>query len=179
MPIIDGIYHSHPINSLKNLWYRLRAYSQPGKQVPLSSYFLTTFFRNYLVRADQGTDSHLVGRCIDALVVKELVAGATSSSDPYTRHYKLRCISNVLETDSDDVKIFLECPGAVELAILISLTLKAIDTLFSDTPSGMLDMVQQSSDILIRTLPDELNVELMGFTDGQCEVILLSCLRDR
>ena len=42
-PIISQIYRNHSIRCLRNLWYRLQVYHQPGNSEPLPSYVLFAF----------------------------------------------------------------------------------------------------------------------------------------
>ena len=173
-------------------WYMAQTYHTLAASTPLPSYFLSILaspdmihlIKTGVIKTGQDAEAGVTERCFGALVAVKLVADLRLHTDSNVQisSDELACLSAILDTDNHTLKIWLGQPGAVELASLISLTVGLIDTLylFSDTPpSGMLDMVQQTSNILIRTLPVELNVELMDFTDGQCEVILLCFLPPR
>ncbi len=124
------------------------------------------------IRIEWDGAARVIGHCVEALVVKKLVAGIKSSIDSEVRisDEELGYLSVILCTESRDLRLWLGRPGAVELANMVSLIFNA---LFSDiAPSDVLDVIQQTFNILSQTLPAELNAELMNFTDGQCEVDL-------
>jgi hypothetical protein len=168
---------------LKSLWYCVKASSnQLDDRLP--SFFLHILLSPEIIRCIQTVPdpvSRVMGCCFSALVVMKLVAALKSRNGPNVQISgdELTRLSAIFETEGRTLKNWLGQPGAVELASLFSLTLSGIDALFANKALDVLDdMVQQTSSILTRTLPAEFNIELMDLTDGQCEAILLSCLRD-
>ena len=98
--------------------------------------------------------AHVIGRCVEALVVKKLVAGVRSRTDSNVQigNEELACLSAILGTGSRDVMFCLEWPGAVELASMVSLALGDVGSLTVDAlPSDVLDVVQRTLATLSRT----------------------------
>ena len=172
--------------SLHCLWHCAKAYHSPGASKPLPSDFpstLTTPGIISLIQSVQDPVSHAAGRCFGALVVIKLAADIRSrpNLNVQINDEELACLSAILGVESHNLKIWLSHPCAIELATILSLLSNEISSLFSDTiPSEVLDMVQQTCDILTRRLPAELNAKLTNFTDsdGPCELTFSSCLFD-
>ena len=142
---------------LKNLWSHLRAFSQPGNSVPLPSYVLFAFASPVLIhriRTAWGLATGVMGRCIEALVVKELLTGVKSSPNLSVRIHndRLAWLSAILDIKSDDVKFCLECSGAVELATMVSLAVGDVGPLaINELPSDVRDVAQQTLSVLSQT----------------------------
>jgi hypothetical protein len=77
----------------------------------------------HLIQTDQDLDSRVVWRCFCALVVMKLVdgVGSRTKSNVQISNDELAWLSASLGIQSDDVKFCLERPGAVELAIIVTL----------------------------------------------------------
>ena len=138
-----------------------------------------------------------MGRCVEALVIKKLVAGVKSSTDSNNRirHEDLACLSAILCTESHDVEFCLEWPGVIDLASIVSLALGDVGSLAVNAlPSDVLDVVQQTLAMLSQDLPaeDRANLQIDQFpnyysgrpisrldiSDGEFESIIVSRLRD-
>ena len=152
--MIGEIYRNHSIRCLKNLWYRLRAYDLPGNSIPLPSIVLFAFSRPALthrIRAAWGFATGVMGHCIEALVVKGLVAGVkpNTNSNVQSRNNKLALLSAILRTKINDVNFCLECHGAIELATMVSLAFGDVGPLAVNAlPSDVRDVAQQTLAIL-------------------------------
>ena len=164
---------------LRSLWYCAKAYHQPGISEPLPSYFPSTLASPEIIRLIQiepDPATRVMGQCFGVLVVMKLAADIRSRADlnPPTSDEELACLSAILPTDGSNLKIWFSQPcAATELANIISLICAEIDFLFSDTApsqSEVLDMMQQTHNILTRTLPAELKAKLTNFTDSESEV---------
>ena len=181
-PFTDEVRRSCLRMSLSCLWYCAKAYHQPGIFKPLPSYFTSTLARPEIIRlihVEEDRISRVTGRCFGALIVMKLAVDIRSRADTNVQisDEKLACLSAILSAESPDLKIWLSQPCAIELANIVSLISSEIDSLFSETvPLEVLHMVQETYNILTRTLPAELNDKLTNFTDGQCEVKYLSRL---
>ncbi|KAI9446264.1 hypothetical protein H4582DRAFT_543915 [Lactarius indigo] len=188
-PIIGEVYQDHSIRCLKNLWHCVRAYNQPGNSVPLPSYILTAFASPSMsrrIRTEQDATARVIGRCVEALVVKKLVAGVRSStnSDVQITNEELACLSTILGTKRDDVKLCLERSGAVELASMVSLALGDVGSLANALPPDVLDVAQQTLAILSQVLPTEEMAELqldlpiagLNISDGIFDHVIVSHL---
>ncbi|KAH9079594.1 hypothetical protein EDB83DRAFT_1292238 [Lactarius deliciosus] len=102
-PIIGEVYQNHSIRCLKNLWRCVRAYNQPGNSTPLPSYILTAFVSPSMsrrIRTEQDAATRVIGRCVEALVLKKLLGGVKTStdSDVPISDEELACLSTILGT---------------------------------------------------------------------------------
>ena len=155
--MIGEIYRTHSISCLKNLWYRLRAYGQPENSMPLPPNVLFAFSSPALtnrIRVARGVATGVMGRCVEALVVKELVAGVkpSTNSNIQSRNNKLASLSAILGAESNDVKFCLECHGAIELATMVSLAFGDVGPLAVNAlPSDVRYVAQQTLAILYQT----------------------------
>ena len=119
--------------------------------------------------------------CVEALVVKELVADLTQStkSKDFSRHKKLGLMSEVLEIESDEVELCLRCPGTIELATLVSLAFHVVGSLDLDAlPSDVRDVAQQTIAILSETAEPQLvqPIAQLNILDAKFNHIIVSSL---
>ncbi|KAI9467265.1 hypothetical protein BJY52DRAFT_1237405 [Lactarius psammicola] len=183
---------------LKGLWHFGRAFNQSGKSVPLSSDICIAFSdpkATPLVREVRDLAVGVIGRCAGALVVNKLVAdlrvhsGTISASDA-----RLTCLSAILGTKTDDVKLLLRHPGAIEFTNAVFLALDNVSPFHSDlVPLDVPDVTEQTFGILSQALPvemkdkmqlDQTNI-LMNVSGGTSNLTAevyssfsLVCLRD-
>ncbi len=168
---------------LEGLWNVVRAFNERGNSVPLPSYVYVAFTNSVMtrrIREQSDPAVRVIGRCVEALVVNKLAADINSRNVPVSND-ELACLSGILGTKSDDLMLLLSHPGAIEFTNMIFF---AFDDFYSFTlatvPSYVLDVVQQTSSTLSRSLPPELNAKmrldqtdtLMNVSDGQCELVL-------
>ena len=176
------VFINHSIRCLKNLWYHLRAFSQPGNSVPFPSYVLFAFSSPTLthrIRTAWGLATGVMGRCIEALVVKELLTGVkpSSNSSVKIRNHRLAWLSAILDTESDGVKFCLECPGAVELATMVSPAVGDVGPLsINELPSDVRDVAQQTLSILSQTTELHLDqpISQINISDAKFDGIIVS-----
>jgi hypothetical protein len=93
---------------MKNLWSFIRDCNEHGNLVPLPSYMCIAFTNPELTRRiheERDLAVRVIGRCVGALVANKLVADIKSRRIPVSRD-ELACLSAVLGTKSDDVKLF-------------------------------------------------------------------------
>ena len=156
------VFRNHSIRSLKNLWYHLRAFSQPEHSVPLPSYVLFAFASPALthrMRMAGGLVNGVMGRCVEALVVMELLTSVklSSNSSVQIRNNRLAWLSAILDTEIDDMKFCLEWPGVVELATIVSLALGDVGPMtVNELPSDVRGVAQKSLTVLYQTAEQHL-----------------------
>ena len=144
---------------LKSLWHCAKAYLQPGASRSLQSHFSLTLASPEIIRriqAEEDSASRVMGHCFSALVVMKLAADAQShpNSSVQIDDDELACLSIILGTKSDDVRLCLEFPGAVQLATLVSLALGDLSSLHVSTlPPDVLDVAYQTLTLLSQSLP--------------------------
>ena len=155
--MIGEIYQKHSIKCLKNIWSRLQACHQPENSALFPSYILIAFASPVLtrhIRMEQDSAIRVMGHCIEALIIKELISGIKPSTNPNVpiRNDKLAWLSAILYTEIDDVKFCLECPGAVELATIVSIALGDVDSLgINVLPSDVCNAAHHTLAILSQT----------------------------
>jgi hypothetical protein len=173
-------YGSDLLVWMKNLWDFTREYNECGNSVPLPSYVCIAFTNPEMtcrIHKQDGSAARIIGRCIEALVVKKLAADINSRNVPVSND-ELAYLSAILGTKSDDVMLLLSHPGTMELINMVILTSRDFDTSRHETvPSYVLDVVQQTFSALSRALPLSLNSKmqqyqtdnhtLMNVSDGQ------------
>ncbi len=159
--MMGEMYQNHSFRCLMNLWRFVRAYNQPGNSEPLPSYVLVTFASPAMTRRiqkERDITSHVIGRCVGALIVKKIVSGIKSHSDPDVkiRREELACLSTILGTKIHNMKHCLRDPGVIELASTVSLALGDVGSLAANAvTSRVLDVIQKTLDILSQSLPCE------------------------
>ncbi|KAH9030103.1 hypothetical protein EDB85DRAFT_1453615 [Lactarius pseudohatsudake] len=170
---------------MKCLWSFAKACNQLGPQV-LPSYFQNALASPEItrVRAEKDTGVRVIGRCFAALIANKLATDLESRTSPISRG-KLASLSAILGTKSSDVELLLIQPGAVALVNMTSLMFDDADGLVTRiTPSGVLDVVQQTLDVLSQALSSQQNAEaqldqpiaMINGSDGVFECTLKSHL---
>ena len=174
---------------MKCLWSFAKAYNEPGFPQRLPSYFTDALASPEITRRVQDEEDssvRVIGRCFGALIVNKLAADLESRADPISDG-ELVCLSAILGTESQAVKLLLRQPGAVAIANMISFTFGKIGGAVTDmVPLGVLDVVQQTFRTLSRAASSEQNAEvhldhpisIIDGSDGMFEHILLYRLLD-
>lgn len=141
---------------LKSLWDVVRASNEHWHPVQFPSYVYDAFTNSGMARRiyqDADPTTTVIGRCVGALLVNKLVSDLKLRPDSVSDG-ELACLSAILDTQSSNVKLWLEHPGAIELAGIVSLVLdifRSLDT--KAVPSDVLDVVQQTLDLISEALP--------------------------
>ncbi|KAH9013342.1 hypothetical protein EDB84DRAFT_1533103, partial [Lactarius hengduanensis] len=147
---------------LQSLWYLGKELQQLGNSQPSAPEFLDLASPEITrhIRTEKNEACRMKGRCVEALVISHLTARADSTVQ--ISDGALGRISAILGTESLDSRLWLDRPGAIELANMVSLLFSGIESLFSDsdTPSDVLDMIQRTLSILSPTLLADLKAEL-------------------
>jgi hypothetical protein len=160
---------------MNNLWHITRESNKPGNSEPLPPYICLT----RRIHGESGLAVHVIGRCVEALVVNKLVVDI-SARNGVASNVERACLSAILGTKSDDVLLLLRNQGAIELTNIVFLAWANIDSSDSaSVPSDVLDVVHQTFTILSQVLPAELNTAmqldqtdvLINVPGGQCEFI--------
>ncbi len=190
LPLPEEVRTSYLQMCLNGLWCWGKVLHQLGVSQPLPPEFLDLAGLEITrhIRTEKDPASRVMGRCFEALVVNNLAAliKSRSNSTVQIRAKARGCLSAILGTESSDVMHWMSQPGAIELVNIVFLALGDIGSLAADTvPSYVLDVVSQTFNILSQALPAEINTELglvdrihapADIPDGQCELILRSCL---
>ncbi len=149
---------------MMNLWHFTREHNEPQNSVPLPSYVCTAFTNPEMtrrIREERDSAVHVIGRCVEALVVNKLAADINSRNVPVSND-ELACLSTILGTESDDVRLCLGQPGTIELVNLASLALGDVSSLRADQlPPDTRSVLQQTLAILSQALPAQGNAELL------------------
>ena len=168
---------------LKSLWYFGRAYHNLQTPALLPSYFPLTVFSPVIIRNIQTEPdplSRAIGHCFGALIVTKLAADVrsrTNSNIPLeVSEDELACISTFLNADHRDVTSCLECPGAVELASMVSLAFGAVNSLRNyDVTLDTLNLGQRTLDILSRMAEPHIDqpVTQLHISDGKFDRVIV------
>lgn len=170
---------------MRNLWRFMKESNEPGKSEPLPSYICLAFTnlemtRRILRKSTSGHAVHVIGRCVQALVVNKLAADINARDVPAS-NVELGCLSAILGTESDNVVLLLRHQGAIELTNIVFLSWANIDSSDSaNVPSDTLNVLHHTFAVLSQALPTELNTamqldqtdDLLDVPDGQCELLL-------
>ena len=164
----------------KALWTFTIAYNEPWNSATLPTYVCVTFTNPEMTRRiheQRDLAVRVIGRCVEALIVKNLTADMTPRDVPVSsRDDKLECLITILGTTNNDVKLLLDHPGATEFTEMVFLALDNFHSFALDTvPLYVLDVVQKTLGILSRALPVEWNIAMlldqtatpMNASDGQ------------
>ena len=121
----------------------------------------------------------VMGRCIEALVVKELLTGVkpSSNSSVQIRNDRLAWLSAILDTEIDDVKSCLECPGTVELSTMVSFAIGDVGPLsINALPSDVRDVAEQTLAVLSQTAELHLiqPISQLSISDAKFDWIIVS-----
>ena len=186
--MIRQIYRKSSIKCLRNLWHRLQVYHQLGNSEPLPSYVLVAFndpIMDYCLGSVQDVAASMMGRCIKALTINEPIADVdpSTNSRAQIRHRKQLMewsrswYSNILHAEEDDVKFFLDFPGATSLAAMVTIISGGIG---SSDAEEVRDVAQQTLAILHQTanLQLEQPIAQLDNSDAKFDRIVLSGLRN-
>ncbi len=149
---------------MKNLWHFTREYSEPGNSVPLPSYVSIAFTNPEMIRRIREQSDlavHVIGRCVEALVVNKLVADINLHTIP-VGDSRLACLSAILGTRTHDMVLLLSHPGAIEFSNVVFLALDDLSSsVINDVPLYAHYVLQQTLGILFQALPAELNAKML------------------
>ena len=100
---------------LKGLWHLTKEYNERGNSMSLPSYVYVAFNdleMTHYIRQKTDLATRMIGRCVEAFVVNKLTADIRLHS---ASNAKLACLSAILGTRIDDVKLLLRHPHAIDL----------------------------------------------------------------
>ena len=172
--------------NLLRLWDFAREYNECGSLEPLPSFVFVSFTcpeMAHHIREHHDLVVRLIGHCVEALVVSKLTADMNSRDVPVSNDElasELECLSSFLGIETDDVKLLLSYPGAIEFTNMLLFSLGIPYPIFGDSvPSYVLDVIQQTSSALSHALPHTLNTEIrrnqtdtiMNISDGECKYV--------
>ena len=177
---------------MKKLWEFTRAQNERRGEnsKPLPSYVCIAFTNPEMarrIRKRRNLTLHLIGRCIEALVVDKLVADinlrsaqvSDDAADANPRNVlvsddELACLSAILGTEIHDVRLCLGQPGTIQLVNLASLALGDVSFLRVDQiPLDTRSVLKETITILSRALPAQANVELPLDQAGDSDLVAL------
>ena len=170
---------------MENLWRFTKVCNEPRNEPevsePLPSYVCIAFANPEMtrrIREERDLAVRVIGRCVEAFVVNNLVTDIKSRRTPVSND-ELACLSAILGTKSENVKVLLNHPGAIEFTNMVFL---ALDDFYSFTletmPLYVLEVVEGTFSSLSQALPPEWKTEmrpeqtacLRGVSDSQCEL---------
>ncbi|KAF8261187.1 hypothetical protein EI94DRAFT_1746504 [Lactarius quietus] len=156
---------------LYGLWRWGKALHQLGtsQQLPPEFLDLAGLEVTSHIRKETNQVTCMMGHCVQALVVVNLVVRIQSRNHSNPSDEELACISAILGTESHDLRLWFTLPGVVEFANVVSLVLTETEISFTDTSlSDVLDsdMIKQTIRILRWQLPPGLDAGLMKLSDG-------------
>src|SRR6201996_3044954 len=109
---------------MENLWRFTKACNEPENlhSAPLPSYVCITFANPEMtrrIREERDLAVRVIGRCVEAFVVNKLATDIKSrrtlvSNDALVSNDELACLSAILGTKSEDMKVMIKHPGAIE-----------------------------------------------------------------
>jgi len=145
---------------LKGLWSFGRAINQLETSIPLPFSICTVLSDSDMtrrMREHPDAAVRVIGKCVEALVANKLAVDINSGNTGAA----LTCLSTTLDSKSDDVKLLLRYPAAIELTNMVFLASCNITPLSSTTVSlDMLDIIRQTLITVSLALPPELNEEM-------------------
>lgn len=100
---------------LKGLWHLTKEYNERGNSMSLPSYVYVAFNdleMTHYIRQKTDLATRMIGRCVEAFVVNKLTADIRLHS---ASNAKLACLSAILGTRIDEVKLLLRHPHAIDL----------------------------------------------------------------
>ena len=174
---------------MKDLWDFTRECNELGNSVSFPTYVCTAFTNPGIISRIRWKRDLLVfgiGRCVGALVVNKLAADINSRNVPASDD-ELACLSAILGTQSDDLRLCLRQSGTIELVNLASLALGDVSSLQADQmPPDTYSVFQHTLAILSEALPSQQNVELpqdqtvalVNVSDYKFERIIVPRLHD-
>ena len=173
------MYRSILRSWMKTLWSFTIAYNEPwNHSVTLPSYVCITFTNPEMTRRiheQRDLAVRVIGRCVEALIVKKLTANMAPRNVPVSSHNNKACLTTILGTTNNDVEFLLDHPGATEFTEMVFLALDNLHPFSLETvPLYVLGVVQETFSILSRTLPKGWNASMLldqtaNTSDGQYE----------
>ena len=151
---------------LMSLWYCAKTYHQLCPSKPLPVYFFLDISTPDIIHriwTEKDPISYVIGRCFQALIISNGAACLKSCNEPdvHLHNQVLTCLSDILDTGSDELRLLLEKPGAIELLNLVFLAFDDISSFAAETvPSYILDVISQTFSTLSRALPTEINTNV-------------------
>ncbi len=111
-PLTAEVRRSCLRTCLKCLWYCAKAYHQLSTSKQLPSYFFFVLATPQITRhiqTEKDPIAHVIGRCLGALIVNNVLAYVKSCTNPTARisDMALECLSAILGTESRDLKLGL------------------------------------------------------------------------
>ena len=175
---------------MKSLWYFTRESNKSENLMPLPSYIRAAFANPEMtrrLREERDLAVRVMGRCVQALVVKKLTADIRSRNAPINTGDELVCLSIILGTESHEASLCLGQPGTIELVNLASLALGDVSSLRADQmPPDTRSVFQQTFTTLSPTLPVQGNaglalgqtIPLVNVSDDKYESTIVHRLND-
>ncbi|KAF8265185.1 hypothetical protein EI94DRAFT_1860664 [Lactarius quietus] len=150
-------------------WVKVHRWLDASQTLPPEFLDLAGLDITSQIRTEKDQGTCMMGHCVQALVIINLVARIKSltDSDPTIQinDKELLCISAILGTESYDLRLWFTRPGVVELANA-SLIFSEIDISFTNPPLlDVMDMIGETFNIVSWQLPYELYA-VINFSDA-------------
>ena len=148
---------------LMNLWHFTRLRIESGDSIPLPSYLYVSFSHPRVTRfiLEKGDiTAHVIRRCIGALIINKLSIDISARTLPIN-DAELECLTSILDITNHDVINLLSQPCAVQFTNMVYFMWDTIyDVLFCTPASHLLDVAQQTFNILSQAVPGPLNAHM-------------------
>ncbi|KAH9071588.1 hypothetical protein EDB83DRAFT_2364817 [Lactarius deliciosus] len=124
------------------------------------------------IREERDPTVRVIGRCVGALVVNKLAADINSRDIPVADD-ELACLSTILDTETNDVRLCLGRPGTIEL---VNLDFPRVGLL--DLTNALVDVPDDKFErVIVPRLYSLLNTCVLPGTPFLTEEVRASCLR--
>lgn len=173
---------------LKNLWHFTRLRIESGDSVPLPSYLYVSFthpgITGFILERGDIT-ARVIRRCVGALIINKLSTDLSARTLPIN-DTELECLTSILDITNQDITNLLSQPGAVQFTNMVYFLWDTIyDALFCNSTSHLLNVAQQTFNLLSQAVPAPLNAHtmrldlsetLMGVSNGSFKLVPQFCI---
>ena len=148
---------------LKNLWHFTRLRIESGDSIPLPSYLYVSFSHPRVTRfiLEKGDiTARVIRRCVGALIIIKLSIDISARTLPIN-DAELDFLTSILDITNQDVTNLLSHPGAVQFTNMVYFMWDTIyDALFCTPTSHVLDVAQQTFNLLSQAVPAPFNAHM-------------------
>ena len=157
---------------LKNLWHFTRLRFESGDSISLPYYLYVSLAHPGITRfiLEKGDiTSRVIRYCVGALIINNIATDINARPLP-VNDAELECLAAVLDTTNQDVTNLLSHSGAIRFVNMVCLIENVYEHPSWD-PSIAPDIVRRTFDILVQSLPAQLDTEIqLDLTDTLVEV---------
>ena len=148
---------------LKNLWHFTRLRFESGDSISLPYYLYVSLAHPGITRfiLEKGDiTSRVIRYCVGALIIIKLSIDISARTLPIN-DAELDFLTSILDITNQDVTNLLSHPGAVQFTNMVYFMWDTIyDALFCTPTSHVLDVAQQTFNLLSQAVPAPLNAHM-------------------